>query len=279
MLAAAACGKDKASSSRPSISVTSTKPNDQLNMLVASVPTLAATPDERVALLLLKGQDAIPDSGPVDVLFGQVHGQSVGTTIGPFPAERHGEGLPRPYYLVRATFPVPGNYAIKATVQGKEVLAVLEASDPGADGPPKVGQPLTAVPTPTPTDHRGVDPICTATPPCPLHAVSLDAALAEKKPIALLFGTPAFCKTNTCGPVLDVMLAEMQPFADRVRFLHVEIYTDRTAKTTAPAVDAYKLVGEPFLFLAGADGVVRQRMAGPYDRVEFRQAMEKLLAG
>jgi hypothetical protein len=279
MLAAAACGKDQGSSSRPSVSVTSTKPSTQLNMLVASVPVLATTTDERVALLLLRGQDAVPDSGPVQVLFGKVEGQTVGTTVGPVTAERHGEGLPRPYYLARATFPAPGNYAIKATVDGKDVLAALEAIDPAADGPPRPGQPLTSVATPTPSDHRGVDPICTASPQCPLHDVSLDAALAEKKPLAVLFGTPAFCKTNTCGPVLDVMLAEMKPFADRARFLHVEIYTDRTTKTTTPAVDAYKLPGEPFLFLAGADGVVRQRLAGPYDRVEFRQAMEKLLAG
>jgi hypothetical protein len=279
MLAAAACGKDKSdSAARPKITVTSGAPNDQLNILVASSPILATAPDERVALILLQGQDPIPADADVKVLFGQVQGQSVGTTLGPFTPERHADGLPRPYHLVRATFPAPGNYAIQATVNGKEALAALEAADPTADGPPKVGQPLTSTPTPTPADKKGVDPICTATPVCPLHDVSLDAALAEKKPLVVLFGTPAFCKTNTCGPVLDVMLEGMKPFADRARFLHVEIYTDRTAKTTTPAVDAFKLAGEPFLFLAGADGVVRQRIAGPYDKAEFRSAMEKLLA-
>jgi hypothetical protein len=279
-LAAAACGSDKAKTAeRPTISVTSAKPNDQNNILVASSPILAAVPDERVALILLHGQDPIAADADVKVLFGQVQGQSVGTKIGPFTPERHGDGLPRPYHLVRATFPAPGNYAIQATVNGNEALAALEAVDPAADASPKPGQPMISTPTPTPADKKGVDPICTATPVCPLHDVSLDAALAEKKPLAVLFGTPAFCKTNTCGPVLDVMLEEMKPFAGRARFLHVEIYTDRTAKTTTPAVNAYNLQGEPVLFLAGADGVVRERIAGPYDRVEFRQAMEKLVAG
>ena len=278
-LAAAACGGgDAEEGDRPSISVTSTKPNQALNLLVASVPVLAAAGEQRVALLVLRGQDPIPADTPVEVLFGQVQGQSVGQTIGPFPAERHGDGLTRPYHLVRATFPAPGNYAIQATVGGKEALAALEALDPAKDATPKVGQPLLSTKTPTKADPLGVDPICTATPACPLHEVSLDAALAEKKPVAVLFGTPAFCKTDTCGPVLDVLLDEMKPYADRMRFIHVEIYTDRTVKTTTPPVQAFQLPGEPFLFLAGADGVVRDRISGPYDRAELRAALARTVA-
>jgi hypothetical protein len=279
MLVAAACGDDKSSSGdRPSVSVTTSQPSDQHNVLVASSPILAGVPDQRVALILLQGQDPIDADAEVSVKFGQVQGQSVGEPLGPFTPERHSEGLQLPYHLVRATFPVPGNYAIQATINGNEALAALEAVDPAKDASPKPGQPLTSTPTPTPADRKGVDPICTATPVCPLHDVSLDAALAEKKPIAVLIGTPAFCKTNTCGPVLDVMLAEMKAFEDRARFLHVEVYTDRTAKVTTAAVNAFKLQSEPVLFLAGTDGVVRERLAGPYDRVEFRQAMEKLVA-
>jgi hypothetical protein len=280
LLVAAACGDDKSpSGDRPTVSVTSAKPNDQNNVLVASSPILAGVPDQRVALILLRGQDPIAADAEVTVRFGQVQGQTVGTTLGPFTPTRHGEGLELPYYLVNATFPVPGNYAIQATVNGNEALAALEAVDPAKDAAPKPGEPMTSTPTPTPTDKKGVDPICTATPPCPLHDISLDAALAERKPLAVLFGTPAFCKTNTCGPVLDIMLDAMKPFEGRARFLHVEIFTDRTAKTTTPAVNAYKLQSEPVLFLAGADGVIRQRIAGPYDKVEFQQVMEKLLAG
>lgn len=53
---------------------------------------------------------------------------------------------------------------------------------------------------------------------------------------------------------------------------------DRNANVTTPAVDAFKLPGEPFLFLAGADGVVEQRLSGPYDKAEFKTSIEKLLA-
>jgi hypothetical protein len=277
-LAAAACGgsDDDASGDRPSVSVTTAKGGDQLNMLVASVPTLATVPDQRVALMILQGQEPVAADTTVQVLFGQVQGQSVGQTIGPFPAERHADGLTRPYHLVRATFPAPGNYAIQATVNGKEVLAALEAVDPATDASPKPGQPMVATPTPTKASPGGVNPICTRDPACSLHEVSLDAALGEKRPVVLLVGTPQFCKTDTCGPVLDVLLDEMKAYADRVRFIHVEVYTDETLKQTVPAVQALKLQGEPVLFTVGADGVVRDRIPGPYDRAELRSVLAKL---
>jgi hypothetical protein len=278
MLAAAACGKKGKEADRPTITTpSSTTPADAINLLVASSPILAGAPDERVALIVLQGQDAVAADVKVEVLFGQVQGQSVGATIGPFTAERHADGLPRPYHLVRATFPVPGNYAIQATVGDKKGLAALEAADPATDKAPKVGEAMVSVPTPTPSEHRGVEPICTHQPVCPLHDVSLDAALREGKPLAVLFGTPKFCKTNTCGPVLDVMLDVMGPFAAKVRFLHVEIFTDEKADTTTPAVDAYNLQGEPFLFLAGADGKVKGRIPGPYDKAELTQALTALV--
>lgn len=247
-------------------------------MLVASVPVVAASGEQRVALMLLQGQEPIKADTPVQVRFGQAQGRSATMNIGPFPAERHGDGLDRPYHLVRATFPVPGNYAIEGNVGGQQVLAALEAIDPAKDEAPKVGQPLLSTKTPTQADPMGVDPICTATPVCPLHEVSLDAALAEKRPVALLFGTPAFCETATCGPVLDILVDEMKPYADRMRFIHVEIYTDRNLKTTTAPVQAYKLAGEPVLFLAGADGLVRERIPGPYDRAELRAALAKTVA-
>lgn len=132
-------------------------------------------------------------------------------------------------------------------------------------------------PTPTTADTGGVDPICTRQPQCPLHEVSLDAALVEKRPLAVLFATPARCQSQLCGPVLDTLLAHHDAFADRVRFVHVEIFASRTGTTVAPATKAYDLTQEPFLFLAGADGVIRERIDNAYDRTEAKQALERLV--
>jgi hypothetical protein len=81
-----------------------------------------------------------------------------------------------------------------------------------------------------------------------------------------------------CGPVLGNLLAARDEFGAKVRMLHVEIYTDLSGKTIAPAVEAYGLESEPFLFLAGADGMVRERLDNAYDKAEVRDALARLTA-
>jgi hypothetical protein len=180
---------------------------------------------------------------------------------------------------VRHRFAKPGFATVGASYEDRTAEAALQVVDPATTMVPFPGKPMIPTPTPTVADARGVNPICTRQPACPLHDVSLDAALAERRPVAVLFATPALCQSRLCGPVLENLLAHRDAFADRVRFVHVEIFKalDRNAPTTE-AVQAYHLEQEPFLFLAGADGVVRERLDNAYDRVEARQALERLVA-
>ena len=135
---------------------------------------------------------------------------------------------------------------------------------------------MIPVPTPTVADPRGTNPICTRQPQCPFHDVSLDAALQERRPLVVLFATPARCQTDTCGPVLDVLLEERAAIESKVRILHVEIFTALEGDTTTEAVNAYQFQSEPYLYMAGSDGVVRTRIGGVYDRAELRDALSKL---
>lgn len=247
-----------------------------LNLLVVSYVHVAGI-DQRVTLAFLNeaGTAPVRPDGPVRVTID-------GTEV---PAELHAGGpeLP-PYLLLRHRFANPGYSEVRATYRGQTTKAAIPVVDPGAAKVPFPGTPMISVPTPTVADPRGVDPICTRQPACPLHDVSLDAALAEHRPLAVLFATPALCVSRFCGPVLDTLLAERDAFADRVRFVHVEIYT--TLSRTAPlqdAVKAYKLNeletgAEPILFLAGPDGVVRERIDNAYDRREARTALDRLVS-
>jgi hypothetical protein len=277
LAAAAACGSDD--EDRPAITVPddtdSTKAKDQVNLLIGTFSTLAGRPDERVSLLVVDAdRKPVDTDAPITVAFGTApQSRQLGP---PLPAERHADGLLTPYYLVRTQFPAPGAYALQANVGGRTAVAAVQVIDPASDPSPKPGDPMPPVPTATAGDPKGVDPICTAEPACPLHAVGLDAALATKKPVAILFATPAFCQTATCGPVLDVLVAEHQPFANTVQSIHVEVFTDRTAKVVAPPLEALHLQNEPWLFLVGADGKVRERISGPFDTVEVRTALQRL---
>ena len=263
----AACGRTE----RADVTVdeSSDPVENQLNLVVASYVHVAAVDGQRVTVAFLKGDTSpLKPEDPVQV---SVNGQVV-------PARLHHEGIDLPYLLVRHRFAAPGVATVEATYRGQAAKAALQVRDAAETKVPFAGRPLISVPTPTGADPRGVNPMCTRQPPCPLHEVSLDAALAERRPLALLFATPALCKSRLCGPVLDNLLAHHQEFAGRVRFLHVEIYTALDGKTLTDPVKAYSLENEPILFLAGADGVVRDRLDNAFDRVEARTALQALVS-
>ena len=134
---------------------------------------------------------------------------------------------------------------------------------------------MPAVETPTTTDARGVTPICTNEPACPLHDVSLTEALAEGAPVALLLATPAFCQIAICGPVLDVLL-DVRADHPGVRFLHAEVYAEpaKDLQTYAPIIAPLGLHFEPCLVLVGADGVVVDRIDTIYDRTELQARLD-----
>lgn len=243
---------------------------ETLNLIVASYVHVAGS-EQRLTLAFLNADGSAPvkPDGPVQV---SIDGEQV-------DAEVHADGsLELPYLLVRHTFERPGVAEATATYRGATAKAAIQVLDPAKAAVPLAGQPMIATPSPTLADARGVDPICTRTPACPLHDVSLDAALGEKRPLAVLFATPARCQSRLCGPVLDNLLASRDAFADKVRFVHVEIFAARTGNAVAPAVRAYRLDKEPFLFLAGADGTIRERIDNAFDRTEARQALERLVA-
>ncbi|HUR17525.1 MAG TPA: hypothetical protein VMZ51_01140 [Acidimicrobiales bacterium] len=270
MVLLAACGKsDEDDPAAVKVTVPDEKPGSgKVNLVVASYVHVAG-PDQRIALALLneEGTGPVTPDGPVQVI---IDGH-------PVVSELHADGsLELPYLLVNHRFDKPGFAAVSTVYKGITAKASLEVLDPAKAKVPLAGQPLPGVPTPTKADGKGVDPICTRDPQCPLHEVSLDTALGEKRPIAVLFATPARCQSRLCGPVLDNLLAHHEAFADRVRFIHVEIYASRSGEDLAPAVKSYGLAQEPFLFLAGADGVVRQRIDNAYDRAEAEQALERL---
>lgn len=198
-----------------------------------------------------------------------IDGAAVTTVTVPL---RKGDQLPRPYYALTTTLVTPGQYEVQVTVDGVTTssgFTVLPAEQvPVAT----VGDRLAPFDTPTVADPRGVDPICTRQPPCPFHEITLTEALAEGRPVAFLVGTPAFCQTATCGPVLDELIAAAATRTD-LRVVHADVYTDDTATTPAPVVTAFALNYEPVLWVVGADGVVTARLDVIWNRDELAAAL------
>src|SRR4051812_32146157 len=127
---------------------------------------------------------------------------------------------------------------------------------------PAVGSPAPRSDTP----KLGDAPIATLTTRTPpdrnLLRWSVADSVAAHKPFVVVFATPKFCTSRTCGPVVDVVAAVSNDFP-RVRFIHVEIYKDNNPqKGENRWVRQWRLPGGAGVFLLRAGGGLKGEVEG-----------------
>jgi hypothetical protein len=228
--------------------------------------TLGVTDREAVSLA------NVPDTLLFDILH---EGESLGAAV---LGKKHSDGIPRPYYPVEFTPPSAGAYTIVTSVNGSEVQVNVQI--PASTTVVGAGQQMVPLDTPTTADLHGVELLCTRTPACPLHDITLREALASGQPVAFIVSTPKYCQIAICGPVLDVLLAQRDQFP-QIKMLHAEVYpSDADAQPPNPklteAVTAYNLTFEPALYLARPDGTIMKRIDTIFDGVELHDALTQL---
>lgn len=149
---------------------------------------------------------------------------------------------------------------------------------------PRVGDPAPATKQRVAADVKSLEEIDTSAVPNPdLHRLTIAQAVANGKPSVVAFVTPAFCQTRFCGPVLDqVVLPAHHEFGDRMNVLHVEPYDVAKAKggklELVPAVEDWKILAEPIIFVVGKDGLITAKFEGIMDYPELREAITAALA-
>ena len=276
-LVLAACGKSSGNDEGDAVDSTATTETGQGGSLALLRP-----PEQPVGVPLRLPLGLADKDGSFDVDLPRTASVFVrspdGTTSKPTVVELHDKGLPRGYFPFSTTFASTGRWTVVLEAGKRRVettLDIRKASElPSVPGP---GDRLPKIPSPTAADHRGVDPICTREPACPFHDVSLDQAIGGSNPIALIVSTPAFCQVAICGPVLDLLVKQQASLRQQgITVIHSEVYTDDTAKTTTPVVDALGLQYEPALFLAAPDGTVTTRLDSIFDQTELDEAFAKL---
>jgi hypothetical protein len=177
-------------------------------------------------------------------------------------------------YVTHATFPVAGAWMASFTTvaPGSPSQTIPFSFDVQKEASVVwPGEKAPSVDTPTLADVGGdVAKISTDTnPDKAFYETSVADALAARKPFVLVFATPKFCQTKTCGPTLDKVKEVAAKHPD-VTFINVEPYLledvdgqlqpqlDANGNLqAAPATTAYGLLTEPFVFVVGGDGVVK----------------------
>jgi hypothetical protein len=143
---------------------------------------------------------------------------------------------------------------------------------------PQVGEKAPRIHTPTREDAAGdLSKITTRIPPDTQNEVDFYDVLG-KKPVVLLFATPQFCESRTCGPVVDVAEQVKRDYGDQADFIHMEIYKDNDpAKGTNAQVRAFNLPSEPYLFVIDRNGMIRTVIGGAFSVKELENAVKAVI--
>lgn len=104
-----------------------------------------------------------------------------------------------------------------------------------------------------------------------MYQLSLDEALAQKKPILLEFATPGHC--TVCDKQLQIVKAMLEKYEGQVLFLHMDQYQNPEAFTT------YEVHGDPWTFMIDAEGVVQFTQAGRMLYQEMDSIIARTLKG
>ncbi len=235
-------------------------------VIVANAPGTLGTGPQRMVLGLVSRDAtslASPDLG-VTFRLSNAEGEVISEADGVFQWT-----IPdvRGVYTIYPEFVEPGVYGIQARpAEGEPSVKVdfTVSEDPVV---PEVGDQAIAAPSPT-GDEAPLESITTDPDPDPsFYELSLDDALDSGQPTVVVFATPAFCQSQTCGPMLDQVKAAA-PEHPGVTFVHVEVYEDFQDATSveeltpAPAAVAWGLPSEPWLYFVDADGIVTARYEG-----------------
>jgi len=186
------------------------------------------------------------------------------------------------FYVANLSFKTPGKHRVigVARLDGRLVVADSPIAVPVGlkNGPPKVGDMAIRVHTQTAADVGGnLKQITTRVPPASNLLKTDFADVMGKKPVVLLFATPALCQSRTCGPVVDIAEEVRAKYGGGVTFIQNEIYNDNNpSKGTRSQVKSWRLPSEPWAFVVDRHGRISTRFESVFSAGELARAVAKV---
>lgn len=192
-------------------------------------------------------------------------------------------------YAAPVDFPEAGDYRLTVMPVGGEVSgqAVINVSVE-ADSPiPSVGEAAPASQTKTLGDGTEITDLTTSyEPDAELYRISVADAVESGKPSVVVFATPAFCTSPTCGPQVDTVSELRAQHPAAANYIHVELYNnpegiqgDLSQARLVAAADEWGFTqisgwtNESWVFVLDGDGIVRQRFEGFATLAELQAAL------
>jgi hypothetical protein len=187
----------------------------------------------------------------------------------------------RGVYSANVDIPEAGVYQLTVTAEG--------FNESGPTGFTAVADPLNvalgevapASPSRTIGEFPDLSLISTDPDPDPaFYQLSLDEAVGNGRPTAVIFATPGFCSSQACGPMLD-QLKLMSVGYPEIDFVHVEVYQDLQVEpgedlTVVDTVGAWGLSSEPWIYVVDSGGVVSSMFEGAVSDEDLRSALDQV---
>lgn len=206
------------------------------------------------------------------------------------------EGSSRGVFVTNITFDQPGEAIpdnpglweleiTATTASGSTVHAQTALRVTAEPSTPAIGAPAPRSLTPTAGDTTDLATITSAPNPDPeLYQLSVHQALDAGLPLVILFSTPAFCVSATCGPQLEILANLKDRYHGQANFIHIEVFAnphliqgDRLAAQRVPAVDEWGLPTEPWTFIVDKEGNIAAKFEQFTPEPVLAAALESVL--
>ena len=259
-----------------------------LNVILAT--TVLEVGEQRVAFLLATPTGLVKGDSQVSIT--PVHlgdGMAADSIVTRFHQWPYGV---RGAFAAEVDFDRPGDWRLDITATGMDAgtgsvdIEVLEDSPVpfmGSTGPLSENKTLTSA--------GAIELVTTDyTPDLSLYQTTIREAVESPLPAVVVFASPAFCTTATCGPQVDAVSELRETYEGQAHFIHVEIYDnpdeiqgDLDRAQIAPTVDEWGLTSIPhwfnesWTFVLDAEGRVQDRFEGFATVVELEESLQSAL--
>ncbi len=151
------------------------------------------------------------------------------------------------------------------STDGRPVFAQASFTVYETPSTPAIGDPAPASMTHTAATADDISHISSSPDPdLDLYELSIHEALQQGKPLVVVFATPAFCVSATCGPQVGELSKVKDKLGDQANYIHVEVFenphllegTRPTIDRVVAAVNEWGLPTEPWTFIIDSQGLV-----------------------
>ena len=185
----------------------------------------------------------------------------------------------RGLYGANVFIPEAGTYQVTIDADGLNTagpVGLVTVEDPSVI---QVGEAAPLSVTRTAAEYPDLSVISSDPEPDPeMYRLSVDEAVSNGTPSVVIFATPAWCLSQTCGPLL-AQIKSLRADWNGVDFVHVEVFDDIQVATredlaTVPSVAEWGLPAEPWVFVIDSTGMVTGSFEGAASDTELRAALD-----